>query len=67
VGPKDLPKDIVKILHDAFKKSLDDPNFLSVMDNYQMPIMYQNTGDFTKYWADSYIEAGEQVKRYMPK
>ncbi len=55
VGPKDLPKDIVKILHDAFKKSLDDPNFLSVMDNYQMPVMYQirtlsidlgHTGDY---------------------
>jgi tripartite-type tricarboxylate transporter receptor subunit TctC len=67
VGPKDMPKDILKILHDAFKKSLDDPTFLSVMDKYEMPVMYQNTVDFTKYWADSYIEAGEHVKRYMPK
>ena len=48
VGPKDLPKDIVKILHDAFKKSLDDPTFLSVMDRYEMPVMYLNTQDFTK-------------------
>ena len=67
VGPKDMPKDFLKILHDAFKKSLDDPIFLSVMDKYEMPVMYQNTVDFTKYWADSYIEAGEHVKRYMPK
>jgi len=67
VGSKDMPKDILKILHDAFKKSLDDPTFLSVMDKYEMPVMYQNTVDFTKYWADSYIEAGEHVKRYMPK
>jgi hypothetical protein len=37
------------------------------MDKYEMPVMYQNTVDFTKYWADSYIEAGEHVKRYMPK
>ena len=62
-----MPKDIVKILHDAFKKSLDDPAFLAVMDNYQMPVMYQNTADFTKFWADSYVEAGEHVRKYIQK
>jgi tripartite-type tricarboxylate transporter receptor subunit TctC len=67
VGPKDMPKEIVKILHDAFKKSLDDPSFLSVMGNYEMPVMYQNTEDFTKYWSEAYIEAGEHVRKYMPK
>ena len=67
MGPKDLPKDIVKILHDAFKKSLDDPTFLSVMDRYEMPVMYLNTEDFAKQWADSYVEAGEHVKRYIQK
>jgi tripartite-type tricarboxylate transporter receptor subunit TctC len=67
VGPKDLPKEIVKILHDAFKKSLDDSTFLSVMDRYEMPVMYLNTEDFAKQWADSYVEAGEHVKRYIQK
>ena len=67
VGPKDLPKEIVKILHDAFKKSLDDPTFLSVMDRYEMPVMYLNTEDFAKQWAESYVEAGEHVKRYIQK
>jgi tripartite-type tricarboxylate transporter receptor subunit TctC len=67
VGPKDLPKEIVKTLHDAFKKSLDDPTFLSVMDRYEMPVMYLNTEDFAKQWAESYVEAGEHVKRYIQK
>ena len=67
LGPKDLPKDIVKILHDAFRKSLDDPTFLSVMDRYEMPVMYLNTEDFAKQWAESYVEAGEHVKRYIQK
>lgn len=64
-GPKDMPKDIVKILHDAFKKGLGDPSFLAAMDRYDMPIMYQNTADFAKYWAEAYIEAGEQVRKYI--
>jgi tripartite-type tricarboxylate transporter receptor subunit TctC len=67
LGPKDMPKDIVRALHDAFKKSLDDPTFLSVMDRYEMPVMYQSTEDFAKYWAEAYIEAGEHVRKFIPK
>jgi len=67
VGPKDLPKEIVKTLHDAFKKSLDDPTFLSVMDRYEMPVMYLNTEAFAKQWAEAYVEAGEHVKRYIQR
>ncbi len=67
VGPKDMPKEIVKALHDAFKKSLDDQAFLSVMDRYEMPVMYQNTPDFTKFWAEAYLEAGEHVRKFIPK
>jgi hypothetical protein len=32
-----------------------------------MPVMYQNTPDFTKFWAEAYIEAGEHVRKFIPK
>ncbi len=64
-GPKGLPSDLVKILHDAFKKAMDDPAFVAAMDKFQMPIIYQGTADFAKYWADAYMAAGEQVKKYI--
>jgi tripartite-type tricarboxylate transporter receptor subunit TctC len=64
-GQKNMPKDIVKILHDAFKRGLDDPSFVAAMDRYDMPLMYQNTEDFTKYWAEAYVEAGEHVRKYI--
>jgi tripartite-type tricarboxylate transporter receptor subunit TctC len=64
-GQKNMPKDIVKILHDAFKRGLDDPSFVAAMDRYDMPVMYQNTEDFTKYWAEAYVEAGEHVRKYI--
>jgi tripartite-type tricarboxylate transporter receptor subunit TctC len=67
LGQKNMPKEIVKVLHDAFKKSLDDPAFLAAMDKYDMPLMYQNTEDFAKYWAEAYIEAGEHVNKYIKK
>ena len=65
VGPKDMPKEIVRVLYDAFKKSLDDPAFLSVMDRYEMPVMAQTTEEFGKYWAEAYVEAGDHVRKFI--
>ena len=66
-GPKGMPEDVVKILHDAFHKAQSDPAFVSVMDKFDMPIMYLNTKDTTKYWAEAYIEAGEHVRKFIQK
>ena len=65
VGPKGMSAERVKVLHDAFQKALSDPAFLKAMGSYEMPVLYQNTADFTKFWADAYVEAGDQVKNYI--
>jgi tripartite-type tricarboxylate transporter receptor subunit TctC len=64
-GPKGMPADIVKILHDAFRKGMDDPAFIKAMDSFQMPILYMGTAELAKYWAQAYVDAGEQVKKYI--
>jgi len=65
VGPKGMAPERVKTLHDAFHKALSDPAFLNAMGRYEMPVMYQNTADFTTFWADAYVEAGVQVKNFI--
>jgi tripartite-type tricarboxylate transporter receptor subunit TctC len=65
VGPKGMSPERVKVLHDAFQKALSDPGFLKAMEAYEMPVLYQNTADFTKFWAEAYVEAGTQVKNYI--
>jgi tripartite-type tricarboxylate transporter receptor subunit TctC len=67
VGPKGMPKEVVKTLQDAFQKAIDDPLFLAAMAKFEMPVMYQNSEDFTKYWAEAYVEAGEHVKKYIKR
>ena len=62
-----MPPEIVKALHDAFKKAMADKAYQDVLDRYQMPRVYLNTADFTKYWADAYPRAGEHVKKYIKK
>jgi tripartite-type tricarboxylate transporter receptor subunit TctC len=39
-GPKGIPKPIVEKIHDSFKKALDAPDFLAVLKNLDMPVLY---------------------------
>jgi tripartite-type tricarboxylate transporter receptor subunit TctC len=48
-GPKGMDPKVVKILHDAFKKGMEDPTFLKVIDKLDMPPLYLNTEDYNKY------------------
>ncbi len=67
LGPKGTPKNIVKALHDGFRKAIDEPSFRATLEKYEMPVMYKNTEDCAKDWAEAYVRAGEQVRKYMKK
>ena len=62
VGPRGLPTEIIKLLHDSFKKSIDEPDFLSGIGKFGMFAMYLNAEDFTEYWAKNYIEEGGECE-----
>jgi tripartite-type tricarboxylate transporter receptor subunit TctC len=47
-GPKGLPKPVVKELHDAFKKSLDEPVVQAAFNKFNMPTLYLNSEDCEK-------------------
>jgi tripartite-type tricarboxylate transporter receptor subunit TctC len=49
IGPKGLPKPMVQKLHDAFKKAVDDPEFLAVMKSFDMSTLYLNSEDYEKF------------------
>jgi tripartite-type tricarboxylate transporter receptor subunit TctC len=65
LGPKGMDPQVVKILQDAFHKAQDDPRFIAAMAKFDMPIMFLDAKDCMKYWADAYIEAGEQLKKFI--
>ncbi len=48
MGPKALPQSIVQKVHDAFKKSLDDPEYQAVLKKYDMQTTYLNSEDCEK-------------------
>ena len=53
-GPKDMSPAVVRVLHDAFKKSLEDPKVLEALDKFFQPVIYMNTEDYTKYAARTF-------------
>ena len=53
-GPKNMDPAVVKTLHDAFKRVLDDPAVIAVLDKYDQPIIYMNTADYTKWARDMF-------------
>jgi tripartite-type tricarboxylate transporter receptor subunit TctC len=56
VGPKGMPREVVKVLHDAFKKSLDDPEYLKVLAQLDQPAWYMSGEDYAR-WAVGMLKA----------
>ncbi len=56
VGPKGMSKDVVRVLHDAFKKSLDDPEYLKVLAQLDQPAWYMSSEDYAR-WAAGMLQS----------
>ncbi len=51
-GPKGMDPKIVAIIHDAFKKAVDDPAVQATLAKYDMVVNYKNTADYVKFVKD---------------
>ena len=53
-GPKGMDPAVTKVLHDAFKKTLDDPAVLAVFDKYDQNVIYLDTAGYSKYAVETF-------------
>jgi tripartite-type tricarboxylate transporter receptor subunit TctC len=51
-APKNLPPHVTKILREAVRKGVQEPEFKSAMDKIQTPIAYQDADEFNAWWAE---------------
>jgi tripartite-type tricarboxylate transporter receptor subunit TctC len=63
-GPKGMDPKIVKTLHDAFRKGLDDPQFIRTMEQYDQVRSYLNTEDYTRWAREQYAVEKTVVERF---
>jgi tripartite-type tricarboxylate transporter receptor subunit TctC len=45
-GPKGMDPKVVAKLHDAFKKAIEDPEVLKILDRFEMVPNYKNSADY---------------------
>jgi tripartite-type tricarboxylate transporter receptor subunit TctC len=48
-APKDTDPAIVKVLHDAFKKGMEDAAHLAIMDKYDQELLYMSSADYARF------------------
>jgi tripartite-type tricarboxylate transporter receptor subunit TctC len=63
VGPKGLAKPMVNTLHDAFKKAMDDPEFIEAQKKFEITRCYSSPDEYDKYLRQEFDRIGRLVKR----
>ena len=58
--PAATPPAVVKALHDAFKKGLEDPIHTKTLEKYNQPVWYLSSADYTK-WAHAQYEKERKI------
>ena len=62
-GPKGMDPAVVKLLHDAFRKTLDDPVVIATLDKFDQPTIYMDTATYTKYARESFQAEKATIER----
>ena len=63
-GPKGMDPKIVKVLHDTFRKGLDEPEFTKLLERYDTVASYMNTEDYTRWAREQYAIEKAVVEKY---
>jgi len=63
-GPKGIDPKTVKVLHDAFKQSMEDPAFQKMSDFYAHEIYYLNSQDYEKSIKNLLIDERGIVEKF---
>jgi len=62
-GPKGMDPAVIKVLHDAFKKAMDDPQHLAVLDQLNQPVWYKNSADYGTWARETFGKERALIER----
>ena len=69
-APKGTPPDVIKTLHDAFKKGMEDPAFVKNAPGHDRQLAYVGPAEFGKMMAadhDRYAKLVQEIKNSKPR
>ncbi|MCB4825300.1 tripartite tricarboxylate transporter substrate binding protein [Roseicella aerolata] len=62
-GPKGIDPGVVRVLHDAFKEALFDPQHVATLERYDMPLRYMGPEDYAKFARNLYEEESAIIRK----
>ena len=63
VGPKGMDPAVVKTLHDAFKKAMDDPKHMELMTQLNQSVWYRSGDDYRKWAVETFAKDKALIER----
>jgi tripartite-type tricarboxylate transporter receptor subunit TctC len=63
VGPKGMPPEIVKRLHDAFKLAIDEPENMKTLQQLDQLYWYKSSEDYAQWAAETYKAERATIER----
>ena len=63
VGPKGMDPAVMKTLHDAFRKAMDDPKHMELMAQLNQDIWYRSGDDYAKWARDQFAKDKGLIER----
>ena len=63
VGPKGMDPAVTKALHDAFKKALEDPEYVKFMEKFDQEPYYLNSADYAALAKKTFEEEKDAIQR----
>jgi tripartite-type tricarboxylate transporter receptor subunit TctC len=63
VGPKGMDPAVVKTLHDAFKKAMDDPEHQKVLDQLNQDMWYRSGDDYRAWAIETFAKDKALIER----
>lgn len=55
-APKGMDPALTRRLHDAFRKTIEDPAVLASFEKYDQSVIYMNTEDYTKFARETFVK-----------
>jgi tripartite-type tricarboxylate transporter receptor subunit TctC len=62
-APKSMPTPIMKVLREAVRQAVDDPNFRNAMEKIQTPVAYKDADEFRAWWDAEAVKLADVIKR----
>lgn len=63
VGPKGMDAAVVRTLHDAFRKALDDPKHMETLDQLNQDLWYRSGDEYLAWARETYVKDKALIER----